>query len=155
MLCYVLQCYIVSDLSTGMDPHIRATCTSYEYMSPADACHVWLKAVTFTVLVRLVKSKRSASDLVPYHVSAQLILLTYYSRYIGGTAVDRLSAVLSSIPKACENQLCNHADQNPLSVVYVNIRISWNTGVCISGRDWHQRREHYRNGKLTQCPNGS
>ena len=76
-------------VSTGMDPHIRATCTSYEYMSPADACHVWLKAVTFTVLVRLVKSKRSASDLVPYHVSAQLILLTYYSRYIGGTAVDK------------------------------------------------------------------
>ena len=76
-------------VSTGMDPHIRATCTSYEYMSPADACHVWLKAVTFTVLVRLVKSKRSASDLVPYHISAQLILLTYYSRYIGGTAVDR------------------------------------------------------------------
>ena len=75
-------------VSTGMDPHIRATCTSYEYMSPADACHVWLKAVTFTVLVRLVKSKRSASDLVPYHISAQLILLTYYSRYIGGTAVD-------------------------------------------------------------------
>ena len=94
-----------------------------------------LKVVTFTVLVRLVKSKRSASDLVPYHISAQLILLTYYSRYIGGTAVDRLSAVISSIPKACENQLCNHADQNPLSVVYVNIRISWNTGVCISGRD--------------------
>ena len=75
-------------VSTGMDPHICATCTSYEYMSPADACHVWLKAVTFTVLVRLVKSKRSASDLVPYHISAQLILLTYYSRYIGGTAVD-------------------------------------------------------------------
>ena len=45
-----------------------------------------LKAVT--VLERLVKSKRSASDLVPYHISAQLILLTYYSRYIGGTAVD-------------------------------------------------------------------
>ena len=118
-----------------MDPHICATCTSYEYMSPADACPVWLKAVTFTVLERLVKSKRSASDLVPYHISALLILLTYYSRYIGGTAVDRLSAVESSIPKACENQLCNHADQNPLSVVYVNIRISWNTGVCISGRD--------------------
>ena len=77
-------------VSTGMDPHIRATCTSYEYMSPADACHVWLKAVTFTVLVRLVKSKRSASDLVPYHISAQLILLTYYSRYIGGTAVDSI-----------------------------------------------------------------
>ena len=75
-------------VSTGMDPHICATCTSYEYMSPADACHVWLKAVTFTVLERLVKSKRSASDLVPYHISAQLILLTYYSRYIGGTAVD-------------------------------------------------------------------
>ena len=139
MLClYGMQCcsyYIVMFLSTGMDPHICATCTSYEYMSPADACHVWLKAVTFTVLERLVKSKRSASDLVPYHISAQLILLTYYSRYIGGTAVDRLSAVESSIPKACENQLCNHADQNPLSVVYVNIRISWNTGVCISGRD--------------------
>ena len=31
-------------VSTGMDPHICATCTSYEYMSPADACHVWLKA---------------------------------------------------------------------------------------------------------------
>ena len=48
----------------------------------------WLKAVTFTVLVRLVKSKRSASDLALYHISAQLILLTYYSRYTGGTAVD-------------------------------------------------------------------
>ena len=75
-------------VSTGMDPHICATCTSYEYMSPADACPVWLKAVTFTVLERLVKSKRSASDLAPYHISAQLILLTYYSRYTGGTAVD-------------------------------------------------------------------
>ena len=78
-------------VSTGMDPHICATCTSYEYMSPADACHVWLKAVTFTVLERLVKSKRSASDLVPNHISAQLILLTYYSRYIGGTAVDKIT----------------------------------------------------------------
>ena len=75
-------------VSTGMDPHICATCTSYEYMSPADACPVWLKAVTFTVLERLVKSKRSASDLAPYHISAQLILLTYYSRYTGGTAGD-------------------------------------------------------------------
>ena len=75
-------------VSTGMDPHICATCTPYEYMSPADARPVWLKAVTFTVLERLVKSKRSASDLAPYHISAQLILLTYYSRYTGGTAVD-------------------------------------------------------------------
>ena len=86
-------------VSTGMDPHIRATCTSYEYMSPADACHVWLKAVTFTVLVRLVKSKRSASDLVPYHISAQLILLTYYSRYIGGTAVDNIYTYAQGIYK--------------------------------------------------------
>ena len=107
-LLYVI--YHINDyVSTGMDPHICATCTSYEYMSPADACPVWLKAVTFTVRVRLVKSKRSASDLALYHISAQLILLTYYSRYTGGTAVDRLSAVLSSIPKACENQVCNHA----------------------------------------------
>ena len=75
-------------VSTGMDPHICATCTSYEYMSPADACPVWLKAVTFTVLERLVKHKRSARDLAPYHISALLILLTYYSRYTGGTAVD-------------------------------------------------------------------
>ena len=37
---YIIYIY----MSTGMDPHIRATCTSYEYMSPADACHVWLKA---------------------------------------------------------------------------------------------------------------
>ena len=57
-------------VSTGMDPHICATCTSYEYMSPADACPVWLKAVTFTVLERLVKSKGSASDLAPYRISA-------------------------------------------------------------------------------------
>ena len=91
--------------------------------------------MTFTVPERLVKYKRSASELAPYHISAELISLTYYSRYTGGTAVDRLSAVCSNIPKACENQLCNHADQNPLSVVYVNIRVSWNTGVCISGRD--------------------
>ena len=122
-------------MSTGMDPHIRATCTSYEYMSPADACHVWLKAVTFTVLVRLVKSKRSASDLVPYHISAQLILLTYYKDISVALPLTGYQPYVSSIPKACENQLCNHADQNPLSVVYVNVRISWNTGVCISGRD--------------------
>ena len=81
-------------VSTEMDPHICATCTSYEYMSPADACPVWLKAVTFTVPERLVKYKRSASELAPYHISAELILLTYYSRYTGGTAVDRLSAVI-------------------------------------------------------------
>ena len=84
---------ISGSIFAGMDPHICATCTSYEYMSPADACPVWLKAVTFTVLERLVKHKRSASDLAPYHISALLILLTYYSRYTGGTAVDRLSAV--------------------------------------------------------------
>ena len=59
-------------------------------MLPADVCPVWLKAVTFTVPERLVKSKRSASDLASYHISAQLILLTYYSRYTGGTAVDIL-----------------------------------------------------------------
>ena len=89
-------------VSTGMDPHICATCTSYEYMSPADACPVWLKAVTFTALERLVKSKRSASDLVPYHISAQLILLAYYSRYIGGTAVDTINVgSLCSFPEFC------------------------------------------------------
>ena len=57
-------------MSTEVDPHICATCTSYECMSPADACPVWLKAVTFTVPERLVKSKRSASDLASYHISA-------------------------------------------------------------------------------------
>ena len=57
-------------LSTGVDPHICATCTSYECMLPADVCPVWLKAVTFTVPERLVKSKRSASDLASYHISA-------------------------------------------------------------------------------------
>ena len=57
-------------MSTGVDPHICATCTSYECMLPADVCPVWLKAVTFTVLERLVKSKRSASDLASYHISA-------------------------------------------------------------------------------------
>ena len=60
----------INELSTGVDPHICATCTSYECMLPADACPVWLKAVTFTVPERLAKSKRSASDLASYHISA-------------------------------------------------------------------------------------
>ena len=57
-------------MSTGVDPHIYATCTSYECMLPADACPVWLKAVTFTVPERLAKSKRSVSVLASYHISA-------------------------------------------------------------------------------------
>ena len=57
-------------LSTGVDPHICATCTSYECMLPADACPVWLKAVTFTVPERLAKSKRSVRVLASYHISA-------------------------------------------------------------------------------------
>ena len=57
-------------LSTGVDPHICATCTSYECMLPADACPVWLKAVTFTVPERLAKSERSVRVLASYHISA-------------------------------------------------------------------------------------
>ena len=57
-------------VSTGVDPHICATCTSYECMLPADACPVWLKAVTFTVPERLAKSKRSVRVLASYHISA-------------------------------------------------------------------------------------
>ena len=64
------QAWQLLEMSTGVDPHICATCTSYECMLPADACPVWLKAVTFTVPEKLAKSKRSASDLVSYHISA-------------------------------------------------------------------------------------
>ena len=57
-------------MSTGVDPHICTTCTSYECMLPADACPVWLKAVTFTVSERLAKFKRSARVLALYYISA-------------------------------------------------------------------------------------
>ena len=72
VLVALLECsaFIESFMSTGVDPHICATCTSYECMLPADACPVWLKTVTFTEPERLAKSKRSVRVLASYHISA-------------------------------------------------------------------------------------
>ena len=152
MCIYLHELYnkkICTLLSTEVDSHIYASCTLHRYMLLADACPVWLKAKTLPKRQGWV-IKTSASDLEADHIPLILILLTYYSSYTGGTAVDRLSAVLSDIPKACENQPYKHTDRNHLSVVHVNIRIScWNAGIRITRWDRHQWWKHYRNCKLT------
>ena len=101
-----------------------------------------LKVVTFTVLVRLVKSKRSASDLVPYHISAQLILLTYYSRYIGGTAVD------TNYPECSQNLRVQKSGKSLADVLMVlqELRIT-----CLSALKRGKkaaRRRHYQTAAL-------